>query len=168
MASGWIRDVDAPVGLETGAEGEMEAPQAGDAGRGPVRLAPRTQVEADGRRAEPPGPGFSEPARDPTAVPAPSFAAPLFLLLAGLATLEGYSWLNVISTDRWRSWAVFLAVLTVGAVIVLVRPLRHDRRLTSRLLLCVSLLMLATTVLAALVKSPAAAGWPGRPISCWQ
>ncbi len=97
--------------------------------------------------------------RDPA--PAPSFAAPLLLLLAGLATLEGYMWLNVISADRWRSWAVAFAVLTVGAAILLVRPMQRGCHLIGRLLVSLSVLMLATTVLAVFVKSSTVARLAG-------
>lgn len=161
MAIGWIRDVDVPDGPAPDVDAEFGAPTVGRGHRSPVRLASRTRVEAGGRVAAPLPTGHREAAPGAAGAPAPNFAAPLLLLLAGLATLEGYTWLNVISDDRWRSWAVVFAVLTVGAAVVLIRPLRRDNRLTARLVVSVSVLMLVTTVLAVMVKGQAVARLAG-------
>jgi hypothetical protein len=81
--------------------------------------------------------------------------APLLLLLAALSTFEGYVWLNVIPADRWPSWALGFAVLTFGAVIALIRPLRRGRRLAATVVMSVSVVMLGATVLAVFAKGPA-------------
>ena len=80
--------------------------------------------------------------------------APLLLLLAALSTFEGYVWLNLISADRWRSWAAGFAVLTFGVVVALIRPLRARPGLAAAIVVSVAVVMLGATVVAVFVKGP--------------
>jgi hypothetical protein len=158
------------------APGEFDADASAAGGRSPVSVAtpPEGQIAC---RLEDVAVGAVD--HDPTWLRAPTsdrgrtptpaqalpsamgFVAPLLVLLAALSTLEGYLWLNVISADGWRSWAVGLAVLTFGAAIALIRPLRRGRRLAATLVVSVSVAMLGATVVAVFVNSTAAARTTG-------
>ncbi len=163
---GWIREAGIPGGVDP----ESEPGSGGGAARGPVPEAPPPGAEPTGFPQEVRA-DLAEP--DPAPVPdlgrgrapdsgrdlspALGYATPLLVLLAAMSTLEGYIWLNLVSADRWRSWAVGFAVLTFAAAIALVRPRQRTDRLATTLVVTVALLMLGATVVAVFARGTAVA-----------
>lgn len=160
---GWIRDLGTPGGLDA------EAVAAAGGGRNPVSVATPLEVEPafpsedvavhvgdhDPTRERGPTSDRGRALTPGRALPSVlGFVAPLLLLLAALSTFEGYVWLNLISADRWRSWAAGFAVLTFGVVVALIQPLRRGRRLAAAIVVSVAVVMLGATVVAVFVKGP--------------
>ena len=96
-----------------------------------------------------------------TPAPAPGYVAPLLLLLAALSTLKAYMWLDVISSDGWRSSAAGFALVTFVIALALARPLRRGRQLAAKSVVSAAAVVLMTTVLAELVKDQTVARLAG-------
>jgi peptidoglycan/LPS O-acetylase OafA/YrhL len=85
----------------------------------------------------------------------PRFVSPVLVLIAAVSILEGYKWLNVVSTGGWQPSAAVFVSFAVPLAVVLARPRRDRRRVVAaRALVAVSLIMLTVTVLALLVDRP--------------
>ena len=95
----------------------------------------------------------------PTPGPAPwtvpTFMAPILVILAATAVMEGYIWLDVIRVQQWRPVAVALAAVTFTAVMLLnrSRPGRESRAVKV-LTVAAGILLVATVVAVAVDRQP--------------
>ena len=85
----------------------------------------------------------------------PRFVSPVLVLIAAVSILEGYKWLNVVSTGGWQPSAAVFVSFAVPLAVVLARPRRDGRRVVAaQAVVVASLVMLTLTVLALLVDQP--------------
>jgi hypothetical protein len=109
----------------------------------------------------PPRPATEPPTTDPlTSDPpaglvragAPGEVAPVLVLVAALALLEGYRQLNVVPATQWQLSAILFATPAFAVVTVLVRPRRDGRRVVgARFVLAASTGLLILSWLALVV-----------------
>lgn len=97
----------------------------------------------------------ADPSPDWSPPTVPRFVSPVLVLIAAVAILEGYKWLNVVSTGGWQPSAAVFVSFTVPIAVVLARPRRDGRRVVAaRVVVVASLIMLTLTVLALLIDQP--------------
>ena len=98
-------------------------------------------------------PADALPAWTPPGVP--RFVSPILVVVAAVSILEGYKWLNVVSTGGWQPSAAVFVSFAVPLALVLARPRLDGRRVVAvRAVVVASLIMLTSTVLALLVDQP--------------
>ena len=85
----------------------------------------------------------------------PRFASPVLVLIAAVSILEGYKWLNVVSTGGWQPSAAVFVSFAVPLAAVLARPRRDGRRVVAaKALVAAAFVMLTLTVVALLADRP--------------
>jgi hypothetical protein len=95
------------------------------------------------------------PAPDRAVAAVPGFVSPILMLLAALATLEGYLRLNVIPAGRWQPSAVVFAALAFLSVVALAIPRPYGCRMVAAKTVAVAATgLLAVTILARLLDRP--------------
>ena len=100
----------------------------------------------------------SSAVRDPSAVS--PYASPVLVLVAAVAILEGYRWLNVLPPLGWRPVTALLTVVAVPLAVAVTRGDRRGRggrRVVAGTVTGVALLLVPATITAlVLPRSPAA------------
>ena len=130
------------------------APSAFDARRlGPVWTGIRRGSDDPAAPVVDLRPADASPEWSPPTVP--RFASPVLVLIAAVSILEGYKWLNVVSTGGWQPSAAVFVSFAVPLAVVLARPRRDGRRMVAaKAVVAAALVMGTLTALALLVDQP--------------